>query len=54
MDSRDEKGIASIRSILSNTDVIHIYGAGLNSERPAHSAVGELSERGWAIQYWAQ
>mgnify|MGYP005642324779 FL=1 len=49
MDSRDEKGIASIRSILSNTDVIHIYGAGLNSERPAHSAVGELSERGWAI-----
>ncbi len=49
MDSRDEKGIASIRSILSNTDVIHIYGAGLNSERPAHSAVGELSELGWAI-----
>ena len=49
MDSRDQKGIASIRSILSNTDVIHIYGAGLNSERPAHSAVGELSERGWAI-----
>ena len=49
MDSRDEKGIASIRSILSNTDVIHIYGAGVNSERPAHSAVGELSERGWAI-----
>ena len=49
MDSRDQKGIASIRSILSNTEVIHIYGAGLNSERPAHSAVGELSERGWAI-----
>ena len=49
MDSRDEEGIASIRSILSKTDVIHIYGAGLNSERPAHSAVGELSGRGWAI-----
>ena len=38
-----------LKSILSNCDVIHIYGAGLNSDRPAHTAVGELSERGWAI-----
>lgn len=49
MDSRDEEGIASLQSILSNAEVIHIYGAGLNPERPAHTAVGELSDRGWAI-----
>ncbi len=49
MDSRNEEGIASLQSILSNTEVIHIYGAGLNSERPAHTAVGELRDRGWAV-----
>ena len=49
MDSWDEEGIASLQSILSNTEVIHIYGAGLNPERPAHSAVGELRDRGWAV-----
>ena len=49
MDSRDEEGIASLQSILSNAEVIHIYGAGLNPERPAHTAVSELSARGWAI-----
>lgn len=27
---------------------IHVFGAGLNVERPAHQAVLELSERGWA------
>tara|TARA_B100001769_G_scaffold61366_1_gene45292 strand:- start:409 stop:1101 length:693 start_codon:yes stop_codon:yes gene_type:complete len=49
MDSRDEEDIASLQSILSNTEVIHIYGAGLNQERPAHTAVSELRRRGWAI-----
>ena len=49
MDSWDEEGIASLQTILSNTEVIHIYGAGLNPERPAHSAVGELRDRGWAV-----
>ena len=49
MDSRDEEDIASLQSILSNTEVIHIYGAGLNQERPAHTAVSELRNRGWAI-----
>ena len=27
---------------------IHIFGAGLNQERPAHQAVKEVSQRGWA------
>lgn len=49
MDSRDEGGIAQLKSVLSSVDVIHIYGAGLNTERPAHSAVAELKQRGWAI-----
>ena len=49
MDSRDEGGIVQLKSLLSSVDVIHIYGAGLNTERPAHSAVSELKERGWAI-----
>jgi len=49
MDSRDEGGIIQLKSILSSADVIHIYGAGLNTERPAHSAVSELKHRGWAI-----
>ncbi len=49
MDSRDEGDIASLQSMLSSTETIHIYGAGLKTERPAYSAVGELSERGWAI-----
>ena len=33
--------------LVSHTKFIHILGAGLNSERPAHSAVNDLSERGW-------
>ena len=49
MDSRSEEDIVSLKSILSSARVIHIYGAGLNTERPAHSAVSELKERGWAV-----
>tara|TARA_B100000459_G_scaffold141224_1_gene100852 strand:+ start:5585 stop:6277 length:693 start_codon:yes stop_codon:yes gene_type:complete len=49
MDSRDEGDIASLQAMLSSTETIHIYGAGLKTERPAYSAVRELSERGWAI-----
>ena len=49
MDSRDEGDIAHLKSVLPSVDVIHIYGAGLNTERPAHSAVIELKQRGWAI-----
>ena len=30
------------------TQCIHVFGAGLNPERPAHQAVLELRERGWA------
>ena len=29
--------------------VIHIFGAGVNPEKPAHKAVHELSARGWAV-----
>jgi predicted CoA-binding protein len=49
MDSRSEEDIVSLKSVLSSARVIHIYGAGLNTERPAHSAVSELKERGWAV-----
>lgn len=49
MDSRDEQDIVQLKSILNSTDVIHIYGAGLNSERPAHTAVAELKARDWAV-----
>ena len=49
MDSRDEGDIIKLTSTLSSVDVIHIYGAGLNTERPAHSAVSELKGRGWTI-----
>ena len=49
MDSRNEDDIVSLKSVLSSAHVIHIYGAGLNTERPAYSAVSELKERGWAV-----
>ena len=29
--------------------MIHIFGAGINTEKPAHKAVHELSARGWAV-----
>ncbi len=29
--------------------LIHIFGAGLDPEKPAHKAVHELSARGWAV-----
>ena len=34
---------------LSSTKEVHIFGAGLRSDRPAHTAVKELSDRGWAV-----
>ena len=39
----------TLHDIVSNSSVIHIFGAGLNPEKPAHTAVKELSDRGWAI-----
>ena len=48
MDSQDEEGIRRLTPILTASKRIHIYGAGLNPERPAHTAVGELKNRGWA------
>jgi len=38
----------TLRSHVTDCSTIHIYGAGLNHERPAHTAVGELSDLGWA------
>ena len=34
---------------ISSCKVIHIFGAGVNPEKPAHKAVHELSARGWAV-----
>ena len=34
---------------ITSTSVIHIFGAGVNPEKPAHKAVHELSARGWAV-----
>ncbi len=38
-----------LTSRIVSSSIVHIYGAGLNQERPAHTAVKELSDRGWAI-----
>lgn len=43
------KGELALSSLVIDSSVIHIFGAGLNKERPAHTAVKELSDRGWAI-----
>ena len=34
---------------ISSCKVIHIFGAGINPEKPAHKSVHELSARGWAV-----
>lgn len=34
---------------ITSASVIHIFGAGVNQEKPAHKAVHELSARGWAV-----
>jgi len=39
----------TLSEIVRSSSTIHIYGAGLNTQRPAHTAVKELSDRGWAI-----
>ena len=38
-----------LSKIVCGSSTIHIFGAGLNKERPAHTAVKELSDRGWAV-----
>ena len=44
----DNMNLESLQQFVEETSTIHIYGAGLNSEKPAHTAVKELSDRGWA------
>ena len=36
-----------LRELISQTKFVHILGAGMNSEKPANTAVSDLSERGW-------
>ena len=38
-----------LHQTITSSSVIHIFGAGTNSEKPAHKAVYELSARGWAV-----
>ena len=45
---RLEDGV-ELHNVVSSTKVIHIFGAGLDPEKPAHKAVHELSARGWAV-----
>ena len=33
--------------LITSMDFVHVLGAGLNTERPAHHAVHDLSGRGW-------
>ena len=39
----------NLHSKITAASVIHIFGAGVNPEKPAHKAVHELSARGWAV-----
>lgn len=49
MDSWEDDDKGRLASLVTDSKVVHIYGAGLNRERPAHTAVAELKKRGWAI-----
>ena len=39
----------SLVSVISGINSMHIIGAGLNRERTAHTAVVEISQRGWRV-----
>ena len=39
----------ALNQFLQTKTVVHIFGAGLRSDRPAHTAVKELCDRGWAV-----
>lgn len=39
----------SLVPAISDINSVHIIGAGLNKERTAHTAVGEISQRGWRV-----
>ena len=45
---RLEDGV-ELHNAVSSAKVVHIFGAGLDPEKPAHKAVHELSARGWAV-----
>ena len=45
---RLEDGVG-LHNAVSSSKVIHIFGAGLDPEKPAHKAAHELSARGWAV-----
>ena len=40
---------SELHAKITASSVIHIFGAGVNPQKPAHKAVHELSARGWAV-----
>ena len=36
-----------LRELISQTKFVHVLGAGMNTEKPANTAISDLSERGW-------
>ena len=44
MRMRDSEGL---KELVSGTKFVHVLGAGINPEKPANTAISDLSERGW-------
>ena len=36
-----------LKDLVSQIKFVHVLGAGMNSEKPANTAISDLSERGW-------
>ncbi|MAM36456.1 MAG: hypothetical protein CL988_04745 [Euryarchaeota archaeon] len=49
MNISDVDAIEQLSTTLSSSQTIHIFGAGLKKDKPAHTAVHELKRRGWAV-----
>ena len=41
---RDSEGL---KELVSGAKFVHVLGAGINPEKPANTAISDLSERGW-------
>ena len=39
----------AISELILSADTIHIFGSGLNTERPAHRAIHDLQDDGWRL-----
>ena len=44
MRMRDSEGL---KELVSGAKFVHVLGAGINPEKPANTAISDLSERGW-------